>query len=459
MKQHAPRILIGATASNSGKTTLVCGLLRALKCRGVNPAACKCGPDYIDPMILRTVIGAESRNLDLFFSSKEDVHRLISQGAKRNDVTVIEGVMGYYDGIAVRDMASAWDVARTTETPAVLVINARGRARSIAAEIAGFAQFREKSQVHGVILNRVAPMLYERLKALIEEETGIRVYGYLPALEDASLESRHLGLVTADEVEDLQQRLDVIADAVEASVDIEGLLELAQTAPDIEYSIPELSHVVPAGVEAPVIALARDDAFCFYYDDALDMLEELGARLVEFSPIADERIPSHASGLYLGGGYPELHARSLAENESMRASIAAAIKQGMPTIAECGGFMYLHESIEDESGASWPMAGIVKGASYKTARLRRFGYITLEAKEDSLLATKGGVMRAHEFHYWDSTEAGSAFHARKPQSERSWECGVVTPTLYAGYPHLYLYSEPKAAARFVRACVEYGTSR
>jgi cobyrinic acid a,c-diamide synthase len=455
VKQQAPRLLIGAVASNSGKTTFTCGLLRAFKRRGIQPAACKCGPDYIDPMFHRTVIEAESRNLDLFFSSEEDIVRLIAKGAAHNDITVIEGVMGYYDGIAVSDTASAWDVARTTETPSVLVIDGRGRARSIAAEVAGFAQFRAQSQVCGVIFNRIAPMLYPQLKALVEEETGVRVFGYLPALDGAGLESRHLGLVTAGEVHDLQARLDVIADAIEQSVDIEGLLELAHTASDIEYEPRVLPAVVSAEDDAPVIAVARDDAFCFYYDDALDTLEELGARLVWFSPLVDDALPAQANGLYLGGGYPELHARALSENVSMRESIARAIADGLPTIAECGGFMYLHDAIEDEAGVSWPMAGVVKGSSYKTDRLRRFGYITLAAQENGLLADAGQTMQAHEFHYWDSTDAGSAFHASKPQSARAWECGINTCSLYAGYPHLYLYSEPQAAARFVRSCACY----
>lgn len=455
MKQHAPRLLIGATASNSGKTTLVCGLLRAFKRRGISPAACKCGPDYIDPMFHRTVIGAESRNLDLFFSPEADVARLIAKGAVHNDVTIIEGVMGYYDGIAVSDAASAWDLARSTDTPSVLMIDGRGRARSIAAEVAGFARFRAQSQVCGVIFNRIAPSLYPRVKELVEEETGVRVFGYLTALEGAGLESRHLGLVTADEVHDLQMRLDIVADAIEQTVDLDALLELAQTAPDIEYEPRALPRVAQDSSDGPVIAVARDDAFCFYYDDALDTLEELGARIVTFSPLEDETLPAGTNGLYLGGGYPELHARALSQNVSMRQSIARAIADGMPTIAECGGFMYLHECIEDETGMSWPMAGVAKGSSFKTDHLRRFGYITLTAQEDGLLADAGQSMQAHEFHYWDSTDTGSAFHACKPQSSRSWDCGVVTPSLFAGYPHLYLYSEPRAAMRFVRACTVY----
>ena len=451
----APRILIGAPASGGGKTTFTCGLLQALVHRGLQPAACKCGPDYIDPMFHSEVIGAYSRNLDLFFSEEEQVRQLVADSAAHSGVVVIEGVMGYYDGIAVSDQASAWDVARATETPAVLVIDGRGRARSIAAEVAGFARFRADSRVAGVVLNRVSDMLYPRLKELVENETGVRVYGYLPKLDDCSLESRHLGLVTASEVADLRAKLDKLAAVMEGTVDIDGLLELADSAPDLGDGSWQ---GVPAGKPAtpPRIAVAHDDAFCFYYADALRLLEHLGAELVEFSPLADERLPQGVAGLYLGGGYPELHALELNANASMRASIARLIRAGLPTIAECGGFMYLHDILEDDKGNTYPQVGVVNGASFKTNKLGRFGYITMTASQGGMLAEEGDQLRAHEFHYWDSENPGVAFSAAKPQSTRTWKCGMSTPTMYAGYPHLYLPGNPKAAERFVEACIAYG---
>ena len=450
----APRILIGAPARGGGKTTFTCGLLQALVHRGLQPAACKCGPDYIDPMFHSEVIGAYSRNLDLFFSEEGQVRRLVADSAAHSGIVVIEGVMGYYDGIAVSDEASAWDVARATETPAILVIDGRGRARSIAAEVAGFVRFREDSRVMGVVLNRVSGMLYPRLKELIENETGVRVYGYLPKLDDCSLESRHLGLVTAAEVADLRAKLDKLAAVMEETVEIDGLLELAASAPDLGDGNWQ---GVPAGAHrsAPRIAVAHDDAFCFYYADALRLLEHLGAELVEFSPLADERLPEGVSGIYLGGGYPELHAIELNANVSMRMAIARAIRVGMPTVAECGGFMYLHDVLEDEQGNAYSQVGAVKGASFKTDKLGRFGYITMTAAQGGLLADEGDQLRAHEFHYWDSENPGTAFTAVKPQSTRTWKCGMSTPTMYAGYPHLYLPGSPKAAERFVEACASY----
>ncbi|MBQ9044119.1 MAG: cobyrinate a,c-diamide synthase [Eggerthellaceae bacterium] len=461
MSLTAPRIVIGAPASGGGKTTFTCGLLQALVRRGMAPAACKCGPDYIDPMFHSEVIGAFSRNLDLFFSDAAQVRSLVADSAAHSDVVVIEGVMGYYDGIAVSDEASAWDVARTTDAPAVLVIDGRGRARSIAAEVAGFARFRADSHVEGVVLNRVSDMLYPRLKDIIETETGVRVYGYLPVLEDCSLESRHLGLVTASEVADLQVKLDKLASAMERTVDIDGLLHLASSAPALNEA-PWL-ELIPgfrsSGYNAPRIAVAHDDAFCFYYADALRLLQHLGAELVEFSPLADTGLPEGVSGLYLGGGYPELHARELNANALMRTSISRAIRSGMPTIAECGGFMYLHDVLEDSDGGTYSEVGVVPGASFKTSKLGRFGYITLTAAHDGLLVDADEKLRAHEFHYWDSETPGNDFTAEKPQSGRSWKCGMSTPSMYAGYPHLYLPAHPQAARRFVDACAAYDGER
>lgn len=456
------RILIGAPASGGGKTTFTCGLLQALVRRGLKPAACKCGPDYIDPMFHAEVIGAYSRNLDLFFSTEAQVRALVADSAAQSDVVVIEGVMGYYDGVAVSDEASAWDMARATETPAVLVIDGRGRARSIAAEVAGFARFRDDSRVEGVVLNRVSAMLYPRLKELIETETGVRVFGYLPVLEDCSLESRHLGLVTASEVADLQAKLNKLASVIEETVDIDALLQLGATAPDLgdtSWQGIEPRSSAMLSDAPPRIAVAHDDAFCFYYADALRLLQHLGAELVEFSPIADTELPEGVSGLYLGGGYPELHAGELSANASMRNAIASAIESGMPTVAECGGFMYLHDTLEDGEGGMYPEAGVVPGASFKTPKLGRFGYITLTAARDGLLAGAGEQLRAHEFHYWDSENPGDGFTAEKPQSTRSWTCGISTPTMYAGYPHLYLPAHPSAARRFVDACAAYECGR
>ena len=446
-----PRILFCAPASGGGKTTVTCAVLRAFLRRGLKPMACKSGPDYIDPMFHSRVLGARSCNLDLFFFSKSTARALLARNAEHAGVTVLEGAMGYYDGIAMSSDASAYDLARTTETPAVLVVDGRGRALSAAAEIQGFLAFRQPSQIAGVLLNRVSPMLYPRLAETITKETGLPVFGYLPVMEDCAVESRHLGLVTAAEIEDLQEKLDRLAAQAEKTVDLDGLLALARTAPDLKDRLPELEPV--AGNLR--IAVAKDKAFCFYYADSLRVLEDLGAELVEFSPLTDRALPAGIQGLYLGGGYPELYAKELAENASMRRSIHDAVLTGLPTVAECGGFLYLHRTLQDPNGKPWPMAGVLEAEAYPTGKLGRFGYVTLTARTGSLLFKEGETIPAHEFHYWDSTAPGTDFTARKPQSNRSWEAAVATKSLYAGFPHFHFASRPEAARRFLEAARIY----
>lgn len=452
-----PRLLLCAAASGGGKTTVTCALLQALVDRGLNPAAFKCGPDYIDPMFHSEVIGAKSRNLDLFLLGEEEACRLLWENGKDCGVSIIEGVMGYYDGVALSSDASAYDLARAADVPAVLVLDGRGRALSAAAEVKGFASFRPDSHIRGVILNRVSPMLYPRLKAAIEAETGITVYGCLPNLPDCSLESRHLGLVTAAEVADLKEKLRRLSRQAEQTLDIDGLLALASSGQSPLFSERPAGEGVPPSASRPRIAVARDRAFCFYYADGLRLLEQLGAELVEFSPLSDGDLPAGTRGIYLGGGYPELYAKELSSNASMRASLRAAIERGVPTVAECGGFLYLHAELEGADGQNYPMAGYFPHRAYRTRRLSRFGYVSLSASADNLLCTRGESLPAHEFHYWESENPGEAFLAQKPQSSRSWPCAHATPTLYAGFPHFHFCGIPDAARRFVAACAQYGT--
>lgn len=444
----APRLLLCASASGGGKTTVTCAVLQALVNRERNPVAFKCGPDYIDPMFHSEIIGAKSRNLDLFFLGEDKTRYLLEKNSAGAGLALIEGVMGYYDGIAMSHEASAYHLARVTETPAVLVLDGRGSALTLAAAVHGMQTFRPDSGIRGVLLNRVSPMLYPRLKACIEAETGLTVYGYLPNLPDCALESRHLGLVTASEVAGLKEKLQRLAVQAEKSLDLDGLLALAASAPALDPKPVEL----PPPVEGqPVIAVAKDRAFCFYYADGLELLEQMGARLVEFSPLEDEDLPQGACGLYLGGGYPELFARALADNAPMRRAVHAAVTGGMPTVAECGGFLYLQDTLADGEGKAWPMAGVFPAAARNTGRLGRFGYVTLTAQKDGLLCRAGEGFPAHEFHYWDSTAPGTGFRAQKPQSDRGWDCAFHTPTLYAGFPHFHFWARPELARHFVAA--------
>lgn len=446
-----PRIMIAAPSSGCGKTTFTCALLRAFIRRGQQCAAFKCGPDYIDPMFHRACVGAcRGANLDLFFCEEPALRQILIRESRNMDLSILEGAMGYYDGLGAKsERASAWDIARATQTPVVLLIHGQGASVSLAPLIQGFLSFRSPSMIQAVVFNQVSPMVYPLLKDIVEKECGIPVAGYLPPMEDCSLESRHLGLVTASEINGLSEKLDRIAEQIQQTVNLELLEGIASKAPDFKDSPQEISRLEPVR-----IAVAKDRAFCFYYEESLELLEAMGAELVPFSPLSNSCLPQ-ADALLLGGGYPELYAQALSENQPMRESIKKAIQQGMPAIAECGGFLYLGEALEGSDGISYPMAGVLKGKGYRTPKLQRFGYTVLTAKQDSLLGPAGSRFKAHEFHYWDSTNPGEAFQAEKPLRGRHWQCGYGTSTLYAGFPHLYLAGMPEAAVRFLKAAVSY----
>lgn len=451
-----PRIMVTAPASGGGKTLVSCALLRILSDRGFAPVAFKCGPDYIDPQFHRAVTGRTGGNLDGFFSDGETLRRLMVRGSEGCGCAVIEGVMGYYDGLSIdSDEASSYAVARATGTPALLVLGARGAALTLAAAVRGIQGLRPGANVAGVLLNRCSEGLFSRLAPMIERECGVPVLGCLPEDDRFELGSRHLGLVGADEVADLMAKVDAAADALARTLDFDRLRAIMGSAPDLADAPYATAPAVEAG--RAVVAVARDAAFNFYYAENLRMLEDLGARLIAFSPLADEELPADATALYLGGGYPELHARELSENEGMRGAVARAIASGMPTVAECGGFLYLQRELADADGGRWPMVGALPGSGANGGRLGRFGYVALTAREPGLYGPAGTELRGHEFHYWRSDAPGSAFEARKP-SGASWDAAFTTSSLVAGFPHAYWPSNPVCAERFVRAAAAFGGS-
>ena len=454
-----PRLMLTAAASGSGKTLLTCGILQALCDRGLHVTSFKCGPDYIDPMFHARVIGTKSRNLDTFFTDEDTTRGLFVRGAQKADVSVIEGVMGYYDGLGGTSVkASSYDTARVTDTPVVLIVNCRGMSLSVLALVKGFLEFRRDSRIRGVILNQCSERIYSEMEKLLRKELDVRAYGYVPSVPELQLKSRHLGLVTPDEVEGLRENLRRLGQTLERTLDIDGLLELARTAPEIEDGGRSSDGVkgharIETDESAPRIAVARDEAFCFLYEENLDLLRELGAELKFFSPLHDGELPQ-ADGLLLYGGYPELYARQLSENRSMRESIRRALERGLPCMAECGGFMYLQEELEDIDGVSHAMVGALAGRSFYTKKLSRFGYVALRPQKDQMLGTDIGEIRAHEFHYFDSTACGDAFHAQKPQRADGWECIQGSASCIAGFPHLYYNSNPEIAVRFLKKCIQ-----
>ena len=408
-------------------------LLAAFQNRGLEIASFKSGPDYIDPMFHRKVFNVETHNLDPYFSTEQMLCDQFIRNCGK-DLSIIEGAMGFYDGIGVEGRASAWEVAKSIKAPAVLIIDAKGMSNSAAAIIKGFKEFKEESMVEGVIFNK---------------KEGIKAYGFLPREEKYSIGSRNLGLITADEIEDIKEKINGLRELAEKYIDLDGLFELAKSAPVLEASddFKELIENSKTDSNEPKtrIAVSRDNAFCFMYKENIEILEDLGCEVVYFSPLEDEELPKDISGLYLCGGYPELYTEELSKNRKLCDEIKYIIERGIPTIAECGGFMYLHDSIEEI-----PMVGFIKGNCIKTDKLQRFGYIEIKALQDNLLCNEGDSIRVHEFHYYDSENCGEAFMAKKASNGVEYLCCHGSDSLYAGFPHIYLPANPGFAKSFVK---------
>lgn len=455
--------MITAASSGSGKTMITCGLLELFKRKGLNPLACKCGPDYIDGLFHKQVLELEGMNLDSYFEAPEELRDKYSCLSK-DHLPVVEGVMGYFDGLGgSTTRASSWEVAHILDLPAVLVVDARGASVSLAALIKGFLEFERSmgSQIKAVIFNRMSPMLYPRIRELVERETGIRAAGFVPELDFLKVGSRHLGLVLPEEIAGLREQMNRLGKCLEETIDWEFLAELGAEKEERDALEEENTEASCTAAFSFRLGIAMDEAFCFYYQDNLRLLERLGGELVYFSPIHDRSLPEQLDGLILGGGYPELYCEALSLNESMRESVKKAAEGGLPVLGECGGYLYLLEELEAEDGRIWPMTGVLKGKGYKKGKNSRFGYIGVEAEKDSLYLKPGEQIRGHEFHYWDCEvlEEEWVMRAKKPVGNRSWPCIRIKNQVMAGFPHLFYPSCPAFAVRFAKACVRYKRKR
>ena len=451
-----PRLLLAAPASGSGKTSVTCALLEVLRRRGYRPVSFKCGPDYIDPMFHRAVLQVPSWNLDSFFTEEPLLKALFQEHAKEGDIAVIEGVMGYYDGLGgTSEKASTYEIAALTDSPVILVADARGASVSLAAQIRGLMDFKEDHHIAGIILNRVSPMFAPRLKQVVEEHCGVPVVAALPEKKDLVMPSRHLGLCQPEEREDIRQWISDMADLMEENGDMDLLIKLAESAPELtEVRMPEMQ--ISGG---PVrIAVAKDEAFSFYYEENLELLKKLGAELCFFSPLRDKCLPEGTEGLILGGGYPELHAEELSRNRALHRQIRQLLQNGLPVIAECGGFLYLQSTLH-AGEKDHPMLEVFPGRGEKKERLVRFGYIEAETKKASVYGPAGTRLKGHEFHYYDTDHNGSDLICRKPGSGREYEAGILSGSMAAGFPHFYFYSNPRAASNFLDACRRYSAGR
>jgi len=420
-------IMIAAPASGSGKTTLTMGLIRALKNSGYNLTCLKTGPDYIDTAFLKAASGNEAGNLDLHLQGQEGLRQAFSLA--EGDLCVVESAMGYFDGLANTYIGSSYDIGRILGINTVLVYTPQAEMFTAIPKIKGMVDFKESS-IKGVIFNQVSDKYYQLLKEQVEAYTDLKVLGYLPPLADAALKSRHLGLVQSVEIEELDQLIEKIADAVKQTVDLE---ELKKIMSDVQGStFPSLPQ------RDLRVAVAYDKAFSFYYRENLKLLEDT-CRVVFFSPLKDKHLPQ-CDLLYMGGGYPEVFRSELAANRAMIEQIKAYAEHGGCIYAECGGMLYLNQSIEESL-----MCGVFQGKSRLTDKLQRFGYIEITLQEDCLLGQAGDKLTAHEFHKSVCAPGGKeVFSINKAMGTGGWSCGYRCKNVLAAYPHINFLGNLKA---------------
>ncbi len=450
-----PSLIIAAPSSGCGKTTFTLGLLASLRRRGVAVAPFKVGPDYIDPGLHAAACGRLSRNLDGWMCGAKGVKEGFAKGCAGTDLAVVEGVMGLYDGASGNsDAGSTAEIARWLGGEVILVVDARSQARSAAALVLGFSHFAPDIDFAGVVFNRVGSSRHEALlREAVASFPGLPpVLGCLPRDEEIVMPQRHLGLFTAADLEEREALFARMADRVERYIDLDALLKRqVSTAHETKALTDGAGRAEEVkSKDLTPIAVARDEAFCFYYPENLELLEEAGARLVFFSPLRDGDLPEGIRGIYLGGGYPELHAAALAENTSLREQIRGAAAAGLPIYAECGGLMYLAEEIDGR-----PMCGVFPARAAMLPRRRALGYREVTFAVDTPLGPAGATMRGHEFHY-SQMEVPAAvprvYRLSRPDGEDLGFEGYRVGNVLGSYIHLHFGSRPEAARDWVAFC-------
>jgi cobyrinic acid a,c-diamide synthase len=447
------RIVIAGTGSGVGKTTLTIGLMSALKKRGLTVQGFKCGPDYIDPSYHTAVTNRVSRNLDSWMLSKEIVLDIFTHGSQGADISIMEGVMGFYDGKDPKtNGGSTAEISMITESPVILVVNCASMARSAAAIVKGFQMFAEGTNIVGVIANKVGSEGHFKLvKTAIEQECQIPVIGYLKRDLDIEIPERHLGLIPSIERGELDPFFDKLGELVLETVDIDKLLSLSQANPLKNKKTVSLFEKKKE--KSIKIAVAKDAAFNFYYPENLEILESYGAEIVYFSPLEDEPIPSDVHGLYLGGGFPEEFVQELSQNHVVKSSIKKAIERGVPTLAECGGFMYLTESIETTKQSSYEMVGIISGNVKMQTKLAALGYREISGRKGNFLLGEHQKARGHEFHYSTFHPKDDIQYAYETKGMRGTKLeGYLKHNLVAGYTHFHFASCPKMVEDWITIC-------
>ncbi|WP_078428669.1 cobyrinate a,c-diamide synthase [Alkalihalobacterium alkalinitrilicum] len=451
------RIVIAGTNSGVGKTTLTIGLMAAFKKKGLTVQGFKCGPDYIDPSYHTAVTGRQSRNVDSWMLEHDIVNDIFVDASQGADLSIIEGVMGFYDGKSPKsNVGSTAEISLLLQAPVILVVNIASMARSAAAIVKGYQMLDPNVNIAGVILNQAGSKgHFELCKTAIEEECDVPVVGYLLKGDGLTIPERHLGLIPAIERGELDEFFYELGDVVADRIDLDELLRISERGPTLELKTDLFSQQDEQEREVK-IAVAYDSAFNFYYRENFKLLEKTGAELIFFSPLAGETLPAEVDGLYIGGGFPEEFAKELSENEQAKEDIKNAISNGLPTFAECGGFMYLTESIASSEGETFPMVGVIPGKVKMQERLAALGYRQVTAIDETFLFKKGEEARGHEFHYStfeSDKEFEKAYYVKALRGEK--EEGYRTDNIVAGYTHIHFASNPKVAASFVEKCVQY----
>lgn len=455
-ERKVPRLVVGGTTSGVGKTTIAVGMMAALARRGLRVQPYKVGPDYIDPSYHAVAAGRPSRNLDSWMLSEATILELFARSSEGADIAVIEGVMGLFDGLSGLDEAgSTAQMAKLLRAPVLLVLDVSRTARSAAAMALGYARLDPGVGLAGIILNRIGGSRHrDWTKEAIEGLAGLPVLGALPERQDLALPERHLGLIPTTEHGSLDAFLEELVPMIEEHIDLDRLIALAARAEPL--TLPPVPSFKTGAPTHPVrIAVAQDEAFSFYYADSLDLLTAAGAELARFSPIHDASVPAGAQGLYIGGGFPELFGDQLAANGRMRREILEAAGDGMPIYAECGGLMYLTETIVDFNGRSFPMVGAVPGRSVMERGRLRIGYVEVEPLGDTILAGAGTRLRGHEFHCARWEGARSARPAYRILNLNGGSEGYQCGNLLATFVHLHLATDPSLPGRFVASCARY----
>jgi cobyrinic acid a,c-diamide synthase len=449
-----PCIVVAGTNSGVGKTTVVSGLCGAFRSLGLKVSVFKCGPDYLDPTYHFRASGVRSQTLDGWMMGREGVLSTFQSASSGSDIAVIEGVMGLFDGVvSTSDAGSTAEIAKWLGAPVVLVIDASGMSRSVAAMAGGFASFDPELRVAGVICNRVGSKRH--LEMLEAASTAVPVLGGLPKDPKNSFPERHLGLRTADEATLSGALFEAWAGHVREWCNVEAVLNIARTASAPAPAPPPVRAAKPCSCR---IGIAMDEAFHFYYDENLRLLKETGAEMIEFSPIHAAHLPD-VDGLYLGGGYPEVHAEALAANTAMRAEILAFCRSGKPVYAECGGLMYLCEGLRQLDGSRSPMVGWFHADAVMSDRLQALGYVEVSTRRDTILGPSGRTFRGHQFRYstleW-TDGAESAYDLERRRDGQLFDEGYWKSRVLGSYVHAHWASNPSVAYSFVDACNESG---